>query len=1693
MTIHNLTGSDFLINNKKKTASKLQKTLEKLSSGYEINRAADDAARLAISEKARAAIAGLEQGAKNINDGISYLHSQDGSAQEIHNILHRLETLATQAANGTYDDLDRDALNCEYQQLIDEIGHITDTSHFNGVPLFEKHLHSYGLNEGVVVHDEPIEINSTNTPAVIGYTLNGVQQEYTINIPYGTYNPEELIDMIDTELYENVPNLIIGMNEEGQFTMQSEPGRLDYIGGPGASLFYEATIGCSDGYLLGVTVFESDTAKLQIYSGENDVMSFRLGNDDTLYSVTLDPGKYTRSELIDHINSKITASGIPGDVRALPETNKDGERIIGISSSKTITGLSGNFIKMDNKSSPIYDISCYGYTDNSQAVLTGKKVINANTEIFRGRNDYFTLNLKWYGDGGSAESRRVTIKLLDDSENERIYAAPSDLAARINEQLGSDLPFTAEINGSGAIVIKSDQYGDKCGVDLVESDVPSKYMVYDLFDAGNLKTVTPSLGTSQFIPASLTSKKNLDTDIVIPADENELEFTLSTDSGTKSVKVALAAGTYNASSLQTALNDALAANYPDLASKLEFAVGNGIILSAVEYDGADIKSISAVSSASAYNRLIAGVYYTDSYKIEQGKEETYESSSGTLPSGKPATTTTSGSSVNTVSYTDQTVSKAQQQGNYLNYTAVSPQITNGYEKEIEGSESFVGDITVEKFPATLSMANVMTQFTADGVSRRDINLALSITDENGSSSFNIVIPKGFTKAQALSVIQNGLGESASAALNGNDLIITTASKGEDVSIALASCTMAYSASKNSLASASGAVKDIEHNKVYVPSSLTIPDVASQLPYTVDSSNDKLIFKAGATNYSLTLEHKTYTSAAELADELNAKIAAADGGNAKTSVTVGNGGKSLVFTGSAAETGTVSISASSTCNIYKTKVVTDTANNPYYNPATGKIDTPAKMVLAGFDSHFPLTVDSSNNTLTFKYTSNAGSTKDITIVIPSGTYAAPDDAAAAIENVVANDPDLSSIISVSYNSGEGLVFTSVNGGDGYSLSAVGGTSRLEEYINKVNVGDNGDVDSTANKVVYPAEITNINFGTLFSGGGLEVTAKNKHVALLVNGTQVEFDLNEGKYIGTSGMNDIVSQLQNGFSGNGLAVSLSGTSLNMVTDGKGSSQTIAMSSANTSLVFSEAKNVSKESTVNRSDRRCSITGKTKIGTVEIHDYDNTMSFEYSVEVNGNIVSGTADISVPAGTYTADGLAAALQTAVDDKLGAGQLTVSSENGYIKITGAGPSDTRSIGSFEGRLFDKVFQNANYSSVKLHTEKVGTSSGSTVSYIVGRNTLEPKSDDEIDSGKNVVIYTALNDSVIFDLTYDSTTYKVEFKIPAGDYTPKELADAVEKAGREEIAKLTDPSGKPFPDDFFNASIGLSELGVPENNTGISSADKLVLWCKVPDDGRVDQVSTIIDGVRGNSAYRIFYDATRSPQPTVFIGKPDLSQGIDITDENDTIGFELDGVPYTIDIPHGSYTAESLVTVLNDTLEKVNSIVRTGERDGHVMFYTIENGAYVFDKFIGKAANDIIYGGEGRDSDTEIGIHTGRRTDSYIMYEKLRIDEHLMRINTTGVTTVERAQKALDRLQLANSFLSMERALSGANENRSVHSLNNNLNYIENLTASESRMRDADMAQQYAEYTKQQILGQVQQSVMGQMQERQKSVLDILA
>jgi flagellin len=126
-------------------ASTVSKNLEKLSSGYKINRAGDDAAGLAISEKMRRQITGLKVYQKNAKDGIGLIQTAEGALTEVHSMLNRMYELNEQAANSLYDTVDTNALQAEYDSLVKEINRIGSSAEFNGTKLLDGKLGSKSL------------------------------------------------------------------------------------------------------------------------------------------------------------------------------------------------------------------------------------------------------------------------------------------------------------------------------------------------------------------------------------------------------------------------------------------------------------------------------------------------------------------------------------------------------------------------------------------------------------------------------------------------------------------------------------------------------------------------------------------------------------------------------------------------------------------------------------------------------------------------------------------------------------------------------------------------------------------------------------------------------------------------------------------------------------------------------------------------------------------------------------------------------------------------------------------------------------------------------------------------------------------------------------------------------------------------------------------------------------------------------------------------------------------------------------------------------------------------------------------------------------------------------------------------------------------------------------------------------------
>ena len=203
---HNIMAMNAYRNYSNNTSA-LSKNLEKLSSGYKINRAGDDAAGLAISEKMRAQITGLDKAQDNAKDGISLVQTAEGALTEVHDMLNRMVELATQSANGTYDnETDRANLQKEVDQLKAEIDRIADSANFNGIKLLdgslagESEVSNLAMDESTAVKGIYTTANTVATSDLsdlttddIGKTLdytvtwkdaNGKEQTTTVSLTY---------------------------------------------------------------------------------------------------------------------------------------------------------------------------------------------------------------------------------------------------------------------------------------------------------------------------------------------------------------------------------------------------------------------------------------------------------------------------------------------------------------------------------------------------------------------------------------------------------------------------------------------------------------------------------------------------------------------------------------------------------------------------------------------------------------------------------------------------------------------------------------------------------------------------------------------------------------------------------------------------------------------------------------------------------------------------------------------------------------------------------------------------------------------------------------------------------------------------------------------------------------------------------------------------------------------------------------------------------------------------------------------------------------------------------------------------------------------------------------------------------------------------------------------------------------------
>ena len=325
---HNIMAMNAYRNYTNNTSA-LSKNLEKLSSGYKINRAGDDAAGLAISEKMRAQITGLEGAQKNAKDGISLVQTAEGALTEVHDMLNRMYSLAEQSANGTYEnETDRAQLQKEVTQLKTEIDRIADSANFNGIQLLDG---SMAAGEGVdeVLLNDAAQTASGSATFSQDITLNtaGLTEggEYSMTLKYldetGNYQETSITFTGSTTagtLATNVSNALkkaFGSDYTVSVTNNNVNIKANAAGANETNIISATVTDKNGSEISGVAKAGTVTA------GKDDVFGVALGSTAVTSGAVLEIGgqKFqivTRGESVDAGNTALYVDQSSGNLNA---------------------------------------------------------------------------------------------------------------------------------------------------------------------------------------------------------------------------------------------------------------------------------------------------------------------------------------------------------------------------------------------------------------------------------------------------------------------------------------------------------------------------------------------------------------------------------------------------------------------------------------------------------------------------------------------------------------------------------------------------------------------------------------------------------------------------------------------------------------------------------------------------------------------------------------------------------------------------------------------------------------------------------------------------------------------------------------------------------------------------------------------------------------------------------------------------------------------------------------------------------------------------------------------------------------------------------------------------------------------------------------------------------------------------------
>ena len=353
------------------TTSSQAKSTEKLSSGYRINRAADDAAGLSISEKMRKQIRGLDQASTNAEDGVSCVQTAEGALNEVQDMLQRMNELAVQAANGTNSENDRSYIQSEIDQLVTEIDRVSETTKFNETYLLKGDGIGGKFEELETITVTSGSMTATDQTAAATGKSYSTDRDATVKFEKDVDYSAESVDTITVagqcyELrdYEDVDDLAAAISSNEKVNSVD----IEYKNGVSA----QATAGAGQSFSL------TETNKSTTVSGD---VTFKVASNTTTAATA------TSSITIDDLTITFTLA---------PKTGEDGKTVF--DEETTIQNIKSNLT--DNKIS---------YTEENgvfSVKLAGTMTINAAAQV-----DALDFNLHVGAD--STDTNKINVKIDD--------------------------------------------------------------------------------------------------------------------------------------------------------------------------------------------------------------------------------------------------------------------------------------------------------------------------------------------------------------------------------------------------------------------------------------------------------------------------------------------------------------------------------------------------------------------------------------------------------------------------------------------------------------------------------------------------------------------------------------------------------------------------------------------------------------------------------------------------------------------------------------------------------------------------------------------------------------------------------------------------------------------------------------------------------------------------------------------------------------------------------------------------------------------------------------------------------------------------------------------------------------------------------------------------------------------------------